>query len=374
MKISKIQAAAVAALTLMANVAVAQAYRVTNQVYGYYYANTTVDIAGYFNSSSNSTDYYGSLYDYTAGSSAASVPAAAQSSFTAAGNALYGLPTVAAQGYAYTDWGQNHALMSISGFDPVQTVSGPHASCVQGAGFCFPGTDYTIKFTTSPAAYGVAQSRWEEIYQTGGSSGALNLRFLVHATLGSQPSTSGNPSGSANFYWAERDFNNNALGSVSASYDASTDTWSKQTWSNAAGGSILSTSGSGTLLINETIDVERSFVTGDAVYVDSFLQNYVSGNGIADAQNTVTLTHLDAPSGTRILASSGASYGGVLTFGGGSGSGTVCTTLTCVGGGGGGGGGGPPPVPEPETYALMLAGLGALAWLERRRRGESLVA
>ena len=47
-KISKIQAAVVAALTLMANVATAQAYRVTNQVYGYYYANTTVDIAGYF--------------------------------------------------------------------------------------------------------------------------------------------------------------------------------------------------------------------------------------------------------------------------------------------------------------------------------------
>ena len=28
------------------------------------------------------------------------------------------------------------------------------------------------------------------------------------------------------------------------------------------------------------------------------------------------------------------------------------------------------PVPEPETYALMLAGLGALAWMGRRRKAE----
>ncbi|HUP09365.1 MAG TPA: PEP-CTERM sorting domain-containing protein [Caldimonas sp.] len=31
----------------------------------------------------------------------------------------------------------------------------------------------------------------------------------------------------------------------------------------------------------------------------------------------------------------------------------------------------PPPVgaiPEPETYALMLAGLGMLSWVARRRR------
>lgn len=37
---------------------------------------------------------------------------------------------------------------------------------------------------------------------------------------------------------------------------------------------------------------------------------------------------------------------------------------------GSGPGPGPAPIPEPGTYALMLSGLGALAWMTRRRRGR----
>jgi hypothetical protein len=199
------------------------------------------------------------------------------------------------------------------------------------------------------------------------------MTFQVHATLGAQtpgPTSqlNGTNSGSAQFYWAERDFNGTSLGQVSAYYDAGTDTWSMQTFSNVSG-LWIDTNGTGALTIDQSIKVHRSFVTGEAVYVDSYLQTYVNGNGISDAENTVTMTSLDAPTGTRLLASSGANYLGVLSFGGGGGSGTVCADVSCLAGGGGGGGGIPVgPVPEPETYALMLAGLGALGLLARRRR------
>lgn len=35
---------------------------------------------------------------------------------------------------------------------------------------------------------------------------------------------------------------------------------------------------------------------------------------------------------------------------------------------------GVPVIPEPETYALMLAGLGALGWVARRRKAGTGIA
>lgn len=375
-------AVALALLALQSGAAVAQAYRVTNQTYGSYYADTTVALS--FNggtSTFNNSEYYLSPYEYTSGNNAGSIPLAAQFNVSGAGNPAFGLPTVQMEGYAYTTWGANHARARISGFDPLPASSST-TSCqtAPGSGVCTPGLpETTTTFNTNPNAYTNGLSRWEEIYQTGGASGSLATTYHVQGTLGPQASTSGTPSGNASLFWAERDFNGQNLGYVSASYDAQSDTWSMYTFSNVAN-TFIPTSGLGTLNINTSIDVQRSYVDGDAIYVDSYLQTSASGNGLSSFENTVTLTKLDFSSGTRIFASSGSNYGagglGLLSFAGGTGSGINCSDLSCAAGtGGGGGGGGVIPVPEPAGYALMLAGLAVVAGAMRRgRRADATVA
>jgi len=53
-----------------------------------------------------------------------------------------------------------------------------------------------------------------------------------------------------------------------------------------------------------------------------------------------------------LVTNSRGLWGGDVSYGG-----TIVSTAASVS-----------PIPEPQTYALMLAGLGAIAWISRRRR------
>lgn len=383
---SMIRTAVAVAAALVAGNSIAQssgAARVSNQAYGYYYANTELRfvIAGTPFGPYNSTDYFLARYEQNFGSSAAAVAAPVVISDSSVGNAVTSPYAVNVDVRAGTTWGTNRTYASVSGFESLNTTStSTLCTTVPGSGICVPGLpEQEQTLSTSNQAHGGATSRWEEIYQTGGAAGALSTTFNVHVSLGAQPGAAGAaPSGQSSFFWAERDFNGNNIAYFNASYSASSDAWWANTFSNdtgwrsydgsgsfAVGNGQVLTSWDGSSTFDGTLTGTRSFATGDVVYVDSYAQSWVWENGLSDAENTVTLTNLSVPTGVRVLAQSGTNYSGVFTGGGGGGG--LCTDLSCLGGGGGGGGG-TPPIPEPETYALLLAGLGVVGWVVRRRR------
>jgi len=359
--------------------------RVSNDARGYYYANSTLDIsiADTQVGSYNSTQYFINAYSSNFGNSASAVPAPAVISQNSAGNILTSPVSVSIDARAGTSWGANHTYASISGFENINT-SNSTTLCptIPGSAQCIPGLpEQTQTLTSYNYAYAYSDSRWEEIYLTGGGSGALSTTFNVHVSLGAQSNASGTAVGNAYFSWAERDFYGNNIAYFSASYSAASDSWWASSYSNVnneyhdyAGNGSFSigdqanpssiTSWDG-YSFNGSLTGQRAFAIGDVVYIDSFAQSYVDGNGIADAENTVTLTNLVVPTGVRLLATSGTDYGGVVAGGGG---GVLCSTSECVVGSGGGGV--TPSVPEPQTYALLLAGLGVIGLKARRRRAR----
>ncbi|MCV2358237.1 PEP-CTERM sorting domain-containing protein [Paucibacter sp. TC2R-5] len=380
----KVQIITVAALLVLGANASAQVARVSNNVWGEYFANTSLDISigGNPLPTYNSTQWFYSGGDGNSGTSTAAVPAPAVISQSRYGSDITSPWTVQIDARAGTTWGANHTYASISGFDQTSTSSSTTlCPTIPGTGNCIPGApEQTQTFSSYNSAYANSQSRWEEIYQTAGGAGALTMGYNIHASLGASTSGSGAPYGTSTFYWHERDFGNNTVAQFYGGYDAGSDSWWAQTFSNDASSSLFGWHtylGTGSLTVGGAagmtlvssdgvsfsgeISGNRAFATGEIVYVDSFAQSWVSGNGISDAENTVMLTKVVVPTGIRILAQSGADYGGVVTGGGG-----LCTTSSCMGGGGGG----TPPIPEPETYAMLLSGLFVIGFVTRRRRQD----
>ncbi len=372
-----------AVVTALCGSALAQsgAARISSYAWGHYSATSSmsIDVNGANVGSFSKIDQFIDTGLWTYSDSVSSVPAPAVTSVTSPGDLLTSPFTVALDARAGTSWGANHVYAGLSGFDPYATATVTTlCPTVPGSGSCIPGLpEQTQTLTTSNKAWAHAQSRWEEIYQTGGGTGALTTTFSIHVALGSAPSTSGTPSGSASFNWYEQDFGNNTVAQFYATYNADVDAWYAQSFSNVAGsGGWHYYSGTGALTIggangmtlssadgatfDGTISGERSFATGDVVYVSSLAYAFVEGNGLVDAENTVIMTQLAVPTGIRLLAQSVADYGGVLGGGG-----QLCSTSACLSGGDGGG---LPPVPEPGAYALLLIGLGMVGWVAKPRR------
>jgi hypothetical protein len=265
-----------------------------------------------------------------------------------AGDASQGMTTVTSSAYGMTDWGSNHASASLSGFTQVnQSYNGQ---------FVVGTSTWPMHVDSSNYAYSTGRSTWEELYQIGGGTGTGQFTGTVHID-GTLAATTG--SGNASINWSLTTFSNQLVASVYGAYDAGADNWTLSVFSN---GQWNNTSGTGALTINEDVTGGYSFTYGAALYLKSELFTSVSGNAAADFSNTVQFTGMQLPQGASVYVLSGASaadYG--ISFAG-NGSGTICQNLGCAAGGGGG-----LPIPEPETYALLLSGLGVIAWVARRR-------
>lgn len=351
---SKFPAVLAASLAVSVLPALAQgAARISNEVWIDYYADTSASIP----SLGPESFYQYSWYNYARESNATTPgqlqPGALDVSQTGVGNELLGMGVVTQSGYADSSFGANHARLMTTGYVPVSTSgSMPYCLTDEFGGSCI-SEPLQMDYYTNTYAYSHTKTRWEDVFALGGSGGSMVATYALTGSFAPEY-TSG--AGSMRFLWTERDLNGNELGSVRLDYDAMSDSWEKRTFSNVSGETFES--GFGMLLLNESITVQRDFADGDAVYVDSYLEIFADeANGDLDLANTVTLTSLTLPGGTRFFASSGNDYGGVVDFG--AGGGTICDTLACAIGG-------TPPIPEPQTWLLMLAGLAALGRFARK--------
>jgi hypothetical protein len=344
--------AALVGLSCVAVAAQAQSqYRLFAESYAGYFNSiqTTSPVFG-LDPNGNPNIVYGSVqygYDYNTASAfnqSTPIPNVTAGGVWA-GDASKGMTTVTSQAYGKTDWGSNHASATTTGYTPVsESYNGQ---------FVVGSTTWPMHVQTDTVSYATGRSIWEELYQIGGGTGTGQFTGTIHI----DGSLANLNNGSASMQWSLQTFSNQLVASLTASYDSLTDTWSKSVFSN---GAWTNTSGSGALTINEDVTGSYSFTYGAALYLKSDLLTSVSGNGGADFSNTVQFTGMILPQDTTIFVVSGAraaDYG--IAFAG-NGNGTICPDLACALS--------TQPIPEPQTYALLLAGLGLVGWVARRRR------
>lgn len=112
------------------------------------------------------------------------------------------------------------------------------------------------------------------------------------------------------------------------------------------------------------IDLTLKFYTSTGTFLGAIdgQQNFISsnpGNGVAGFTFVVDAAQQSTVNGWLAIGGSGTTLAleaSILDYSGGPETFLIYNL------------GAPPPIPEPETYALMLAGLGVVAFMARRRR------
>ncbi len=359
------------------SVASAANYRVDNQVWGYYNMDGTVSGSLLGSQPFNINRQLDGAYDYTSGNTAGSVPVAAAFNRIFTGDATLGAGDINKSAYAQTDWGFNHAGVKTDGFSKVDKTVVAYPQILGTSDLSNP-----ITINTSTNTYSYATSRWEELYQISGGAGTGTAHIAMQVD-GFLDGTSIN-NDNAQIYYSLSTFNGTQILGLSANtynntytdnvYDPVTDTYnsvvvSSQSWSEQIfqNGIWSYLSGTGALNIEKlTLQGDYTFTYGDPLYLNSYLQTSVYGNGESNFINTVTMESFVLPENAAVYALSGANPAAYNIAFSGNGVGTVCGTLDCVNNGGNGGGG-PAAVPVPTSIWLFGSALVGLLGVNRRQ-------
>jgi hypothetical protein len=275
---------------------------------------------------------------------------------TSGADAALGAKPVTQSARAYSDFGANHASVSTQGFDLSQTYNPGHMVCpTDAAGIC-TGAPVLASSLSNLGNTASASTTWNEVLTFNKADQIVFQTYHIHGVITPTSGTDLTGDGHLSFVWTQSGDAGQMLAQVRGSYLTNTDGVTGTHWDlmstsnvNPVPGGLLPyfTYTTGTTLGAMTIDFNlktRDLLHDDQLTISSSLSLSSSGNVSGDFSNTIGLVDLSLPDGTLITGSqSGTDYSGRVSHYS------------------------PAAVPEPETLALMLAGLGLVGVVTRRR-------